>query len=97
MTNTSIGMCVVVSTFFAFTNVGPVAAQTEAPPPAVEAAPPPAAPAAANSAAGTVRRQNRRQFAVEQKQRNDAEDALEDRGNQAAQNRANAAQNRGNR
>jgi hypothetical protein len=54
---------------------------TTAPPPA--AAPPPSAlnPAApsSNAAIGTLRRQNRRQYLHEQKQRNDAQDALRNR------------------
>jgi hypothetical protein len=54
---------------------------TTAPPPA--STPPPSAlsPAApsSNAAIGTLRRQNRRQYLHEQKQRNDAQDVLRNR------------------
>ena len=51
-----------------------------APPPAAAPAPAyaPAAPAS-NAAVGSVRRQDRRQYMHEQKQRNEAEDALQNR------------------
>jgi hypothetical protein len=51
-----------------------------APPPAAAPAPAytPAAPAS-NAAVGSVRRQDRRQYVHEQKQRNEAEEALQNR------------------
>ena len=92
-------LCVAVSMCIAFTIVKPAAAQDEvpqeAPPAEVGPAPKEAPPPVANPAVGTLRRQNRRQFLYEEQQRNDAEDALEKRGETAAENRSNAAQNRG--
>jgi hypothetical protein len=58
---------------------GPPAAVAPAPPPSAYS---PSAPAS-NAAVGTVRRQDRRQFMYEQKQRNDAEDAVRSRAQTA--------------
>jgi hypothetical protein len=81
------------------TMAGIEASQAQAPTPAPTAtpiappatAPPPASssPAPArNPAVGSLRRQNRRQFVYEQKQREDAEDAVRSRAQTAPRPRA---------
>jgi hypothetical protein len=86
----------VVACWMAAAGAGVSLAQTPAPgamaaPPSAATPPPsalsPSAPAS-NAAVGTLRRQNRRQHLQEQKQRNDAEDALRSRAYTAPRARA---------
>jgi hypothetical protein len=81
-----IGFAVVAFCVTTTMGAGVSSAQTY-PPPAPAAPPPAAAPApayapaapASNAAVGTLRRQDRRQYMHEQNQRNEAEDALQNR------------------